>query len=284
MVALSLAAAFILLMAAQGGAGQKCASAPDLKIVGECFWVHGRMYNANGGSVARIWKIGTRRILGVESELPKDIEKSMGDFDDEVYADFLVCPYTKEEPGVMQLVCVKDAKHLIPRKRSDNFHSALRPIQSPPPLDEQPSGSYVPVFHTLSPAEKAHILDREFSIEKGVDRLPDSLKSAFARLAGEPDFKMANPGEKYQETDVISEQGLPFRRLLFAGISNDRYFIHYEQGGIGHSYHVAVFGVDPGGKVRFLWGGPGFRAAKDLEQLRTMISAGTFADDRAYYW
>jgi hypothetical protein len=116
---IALIAASILMVTPYRGAAQKGASTPDLKIVGECFWVHGRMYNANGASVARIWKIGTRRILGVESELPKNLEKYMEDFDAEIYADFLVCPYSKEEPRAMQLVCVKSAKHVIHRKRSD---------------------------------------------------------------------------------------------------------------------------------------------------------------------
>jgi hypothetical protein len=116
---IALITASILIVTPHGGAEQKCASTPDLKIVGECFWVHGRMINANGGSVARIWKIGTRRILQVERELPKDLEKYMEGLNDEVYADFLVCPYSKEEPRAMQLVCVKSAKHVIYRKRSD---------------------------------------------------------------------------------------------------------------------------------------------------------------------
>jgi mono/diheme cytochrome c family protein len=137
------------------------------------------------------------------------------------------------------------------------------------------AANYVPPHHRISVGD--------FSIEKNVGRLPANLKSAFAQLAGERYFNMANPGEKFQVTDVIDEPGLPWRRLFFAGISNDKYFIHYEKGGIAHSSHLAVFAVNSDGKVSFLWGGPG-PAAKDLAQLRTMLAAGKFADDLPYYF
>jgi hypothetical protein len=158
-----------------------------------------------------------------------------------------------------------------------------RPI---PPLVEgtdNKSEFYWPIFHTFTPTQKAHVLDGDFLIVKSVDRLPDGLKAAFCRLAGLREFNMANPGEKYQEADVIVEPGLPFQRLLFAGISSDKYFLHYETGGIGHSYHVAVFSVDSERNVKFLWGGPG-KLAKDLNQLRATVAAGDYKDDQAYSW
>ena len=71
------------------------------------------------------------------------------------------------------------------------------PVQPSPPPSEGPAKSDPQVVHKLSAAEKAHVLDGDFTIEKNVDRLPDGLKSAFAHLAKEADFKMANPGEEF---------------------------------------------------------------------------------------
>jgi|HubBroStandDraft_6_1064221.scaffolds.fasta_scaffold77600_2 hypothetical protein len=159
-----------------------------------------------------------------------------------------------------------------------------RPIPALIEAAGKPHESYWPIFHTFSPTQKAHVLDGDFLVVKKVDRLPEDLKSAFCRLAGMDNFEMADPGEEYQVTDVIVEKGLPFQRLLFAGISNGKYFIHYETGGIAHSYHVAVFSVDSERKVTFVWGGPGGQGAKDLTQLRTMVAAGVYKDDQAYYW
>jgi hypothetical protein len=141
-----------------------------------------------------------------------------------------------------------------------------------------------PAAQQSRPPQKAHILDGDFSIQKDVHRLPDTLKSAFAHLAGEQNFEMANPGERFQVADVIVEPRLPLRRLLFAGISKDKYFIHYERGGRGHSYHIAVFKVDPKEEVKFLWGSSGATGAKNLEQLRNMVAMREFADDQGHYW
>jgi hypothetical protein len=159
-----------------------------------------------------------------------------------------------------------------------------RPISPLIQATEKSHEIHSPIYRTFSPAQKGHVLDGDFLIVKKVDRIPDDLKSAFSRLAGMHDFEMANPGEKFQVADVVVEPVLPRRRLLIAGISTGKYFIHYEEGGRGHSYLVAVFTIDPERKVTFLWGGPGFRGASDLNQLRTMVAAGAFMDDHAYSW
>jgi hypothetical protein len=95
---------------------QACKSDPD--IVGECFKVHGRVMFTNGTPGIRIWRIGTRRILGVHNEhLPEWLEAKM-DWDTDAYGDFTVCPFTLQRPEEMQMVCVESAEkvHFI---RSD---------------------------------------------------------------------------------------------------------------------------------------------------------------------
>ena len=94
----------------------------DPKVVAACFVVRGRMYNSSGGSLARIWRIGTQRILGVTGphRLPSNVEPLMTDFDHEVVADFLVCPYQKDRPGEMRMVCVQSATHVVQKPASFN--------------------------------------------------------------------------------------------------------------------------------------------------------------------
>jgi hypothetical protein len=36
--------------------------------------------------------------------------------DQVVFADFVVCPLTKEKPGEMQMVCVESATNLVPSR------------------------------------------------------------------------------------------------------------------------------------------------------------------------
>lgn len=154
----------------------------------------------------------------------------------------------------------------------------------PTPTNAFQSAQHV-TFHTrLSNAEKQHVFDAPFAIVTSVKTMPENVRRAFAAITGEREFALANPGEKYQVTDVIVEHGLPFRRLVFAGVSGDTWFVHYEHGGRGHSYSVVVFHPDPKTGVRFVWGGVGSNRAGDLQDLRGLIAAGRFSDDLPYYW
>lgn len=97
-------------------AEQACKTDPD--IVGTCFTFRGRLSAWNGAPALRIWRVGTRRILGVSDDqpLPADLQKHM-DWDVEAWGDFTVCPFTHERPGVMQSVCVESSRGIAYRAR-----------------------------------------------------------------------------------------------------------------------------------------------------------------------
>jgi hypothetical protein len=164
-------------------------------------------------------------------------------------------------------------------------HAQQATVPSAPAATTAKSAGDLPArFHrTLSQAQKQHILDGQFTVLTSTDAMPPHLKEAFEMITGLRQFEMANLGQKYQATDVITEPGLPFRRLLFAGVSDDKWFIQYERGGYGHSYAVVVFSVEPRGTVRFFWGGTGFQGAKDLDDLRRTIAAGRFDRQCTHY-
>ena len=91
------------------------------KLVGDCFTVHGRMREGNGSPPIRIWRIGTDRLLGVgvpgEDDpdvawVPDEIYKKLDD-DHQVFADFVVCPLTRQTEDAMQLVCVESATRVV---------------------------------------------------------------------------------------------------------------------------------------------------------------------------
>ena len=73
----------------------------------------------------RIWKVGTKRLLAVipsEDEIiPDNLKKQIGT-GKEVYADFVVCPFEKEEEGHMQSVCIESAKNMIIEDYSKNVN------------------------------------------------------------------------------------------------------------------------------------------------------------------
>jgi hypothetical protein len=81
-----------------------------------------------------------------------------------------------------------------------------------------------------------------------VDRLeglPGSVRQAVHDLLKS---SIANPGEKWNATDVILDPQRPPRRLIFAGTSQSLWFMYYEHGGRGRHDHILLIGKDdPGG-------------------------------------
>jgi hypothetical protein len=93
-----------------------CEKNPE--IVGSCFNIQGLLYYANGTPSARIWPVGTRRILGINNDkLPKDLENKMHDFDDQLRGEFRVCPLTREQAGHMRFVCIESWNNIQARQR-----------------------------------------------------------------------------------------------------------------------------------------------------------------------
>jgi hypothetical protein len=113
-------------------------------------------------------------------------------------------------------------------------------------------------------------LEGDWKILSGVEQLPESVKTAFAALAHQPQFEMADPGRDFQVTDVITHEGLPRRRLIFAGISDRDCFIQYEMGGRGHSFYVVVFSRGPS-EATFMWGKALSKPAANIAELRSQI-------------
>ncbi len=86
--------------------------------VAPCFTVRGRLMIYVGSPSARIWRIGTKRVLGVSEsrpqirQMPKSLEEKLNP-DVAIYGNFQVCPLTKERPGEMQVVCIESASNLV---------------------------------------------------------------------------------------------------------------------------------------------------------------------------
>ncbi len=96
----------------------------------ECYWTHGRITEGNGTPAYRMWKIGTKRLLGIYSgpstyndplsldnenpEFPANVEKIWDPrIGAPLFGDFEVCPLAAEHPGAMRPVCVESAKNLF---------------------------------------------------------------------------------------------------------------------------------------------------------------------------
>ena len=104
-------------------AEKSCREHPQL--VGKCFTVHGRLSTYNGNPAVRLWRIGTKRVLGVSDQrfslpgyrnVPEVLSKQLNG-ENEILGDFLVCPFTRPQPREMQLMCIESAKNVIVKKR-----------------------------------------------------------------------------------------------------------------------------------------------------------------------
>jgi hypothetical protein len=97
----------------------------------------------------------------------------------------------------------------------------------------------------------------------------DLPPAVLALCAGESG-KLADPGQKWQATDVITDQTLPGKRLIWAVTNDDYYVVHYERGGIAHSFHVMVARLKAGeSKPSFVWRGVG----KQLDNFKAFLEA-----------
>jgi len=111
----------VLITLPIAGETPRCKGNP--KLIDQCFAVHGRATFGSGTPALRIWPTGTRRVLGVTAGsvaddadapiCPKEMLKFTAGTEE--FGDFVVCPFTPDKPGHMQMVCVESVSHLVVR-------------------------------------------------------------------------------------------------------------------------------------------------------------------------
>lgn len=124
-----------------------------------------------------------------------------------------------------------------------------------------------------------HLLDGAFTTITDVKSLPASVKQAFTP-EGSSRIEMANPGHPWS-VGCVAIKGLPQQRLIFAGVSGEKSLVHYEQGGRAHTYYVKLFKLEPNQRATLLWTGVSGRAARNIDELRTMITSGKIVESAA---
>jgi hypothetical protein len=85
--------------------------------------------------------------------------------------------------------------------------------------------------------------------------------------------RLAEPGQNWNATDSITDPTLPDKRLIWAEVGDDYYVVHYERGGIAHSFHILVAKLSrEDTKPKVIWkalGGPFKNYTAFLNALRT---------------
>jgi hypothetical protein len=108
------------------------------------------------------------------------------------------------------------------------------------------------------------------------------LPPGIVALCTDGKARLADPGQRWNPTDVVVDPTLPGKRLIWAAVGGHYYVVHYERGGIAHSYHflVATLATDRA-KPKVVWravGGPFKDYAAFVEALRN-----SKLDDRLDY-
>jgi hypothetical protein len=131
---------------------------------------------------------------------------------------------------------------------------------------------YRPPNTPISQSDVQRFLDGDFRTIKDMKALPDPVIKAFTERDGSR-LTIANPGKKFEATDVILDASVPRRRLLFAGVLADRSFVLYEQGGIGLFYVLVLFQTNSPDATKPIWQGY-CGPVSNLDELRSYVSKG----------
>ena len=130
----------------------------------------------------------------------------------------------------------------------------------------------------LSAIDKQHILQDHFVTVKTVKAIP---KSVLSHLLGQyPEDGMADAGQPFQRTDVLdSPKPLPFRRLVFAALSEGYCLVYNEYGGFGEGTNVSLYRLSAG-QATLEWKATlmNFSGSLSLSQLQSEINKGRFWD------
>jgi hypothetical protein len=125
-----------------------CVPIPNAKA--PCFVVHGILQGSNGVPAVRLWRSGTKRVLGIvggngdpgaDGLIPEPLNTQMTTTTPgwlrSVDADFRVCPLAAQKAGWMQPVCIVGATHVVFTRHHYGFDPPPTPVgqaasQSPP--------------------------------------------------------------------------------------------------------------------------------------------------------
>lgn len=134
----------------------------------------------------------------------------------------------------------------------------------------------------LSAALRAHVKDARFGIVTSIRGLPLGVRDGLQALFGSKALDIAESGGEFQVTDVIVNPKLPIRRLVAAGCSTDYCLVHYERGGIAHTWHVALFHWTPA-ETRFEWGGTAPGGLATIDDVRNAVLSGAIKGPTTFW-
>lgn len=116
------------------------------------------------------------------------------------------------------------------------------------------------------------VTGERYTFETDPARLPPWVRTALARELGQDTLDMAAAGRPFAATDVVDPgHPLPGRRLIQAAVGERYAVVHYETGGVAHTFSVVVLGREA---AAHLWSGS-VRGALDRPAFQAAIKDGS---------
>jgi hypothetical protein len=132
------------------------------------------------------------------------------------------------------------------------------------------SWCYADVTNLPAEDRKAVLEASRFHELHSTSDLPPAI---LALCDGGGDGKLAEPGQNWNATDAITDPTLPGKRLIWAAVGGEYYIVHYERGGVAHTYHIVAAKLSKDdAKPKLVWravGGPFKNYAAFLDALRS---------------
>jgi hypothetical protein len=139
--------------------------------------------------------------------------------------------------------------------------------QSPPPA----------VIDKLGPDTSLKYLTK-------VSEIPASVIEVMTSTMHMGQLKIADKGGKWNDSDVVTDTDLPFRRLIWAVETQKHFVVHYEKGGIGYSTHFLVISPpDADGKRKLEWAAVSLKAKthSNLKEFLATAKSGKLDDSES---
>ena len=147
----------------------------------------------------------------------------------------------------------------------------------------QPKSTPAPIA-TLSKHDKRHLLRDAFTPVRTVQEIPEQVQKQLFHGGKDSLNGMVDPGQEYQATDVFGPKILPYRRLIYAAISQGYCLVYYQSMNSGQ--RVDLF-RSSGGRISRAWAAElmweHYRPLSFTE-LRAQIKMGRYVSLRGGEW
>jgi len=122
----------------------------------------------------------------------------------------------------------------------------------------------------------AKFLSTNYQVVYKTEEIPKNVQNILLKRFSEHELinpNLANPNEEFNATDFIEDPNIPRRRLVFAGLSSDSWFVCYEHGGRGKHCHLVIFSVKES-RVQLNFNGTFAYRPNNLGELKQLVLSG----------